>query len=42
MENDTNIYDNLEGAKNFWEWKYRVLLMLEEHDLENYVKEEVV
>ena len=22
-------------------WKYRVLLILEEHDLENYVKEEV-
>ena len=33
--------NKLEGDENFWAWKYRVLLILEEHDLENYVKEEV-
>ena len=32
--------DKLEGAENFWAWKYRVLLILEEDDLESYVKEE--
>ena len=33
--------NKLEGAKNFRAWKYRVFIILEEHDLENYVKEEV-
>ena len=37
MTNNTK----LEGAENFHAWKYRVFLILEEHDLENYVKEEV-
>ena len=41
MTNNTKLEDKLEGAENFWAWKYRVLLILEEHDLENYVKEEV-
>ena len=41
MKNNTNLEDKLEGAKSFCAWKYRVLLILEEHDLENYVKEEV-
>ena len=42
MTNNTKLEDKLEGAENFWAWKYRVLLILEEHDLENYVKKEVV
>ena len=37
MTNNTKI----EGAENFRAWKYRVLLILEEHYLENYVKGEV-
>ena len=41
MTNNTNLDDMLEGAEKFQAWKYRVLLILEEHDLENYVKEEV-
>ena len=40
MTNNTNLEENIEGAKNFREWKYIVLLILEEHDLENCVKEE--
>ena len=40
MTNNTNFNDKLEGSENFQAWKYRVLLILEEHDLENYVKEE--
>ena len=41
MKNNTKIEDKLEAVENFWAWKYRVLLILEEHDLEDYVKEEV-
>ena len=41
MTNSTKLEDKLEGAKKFRAWKYRVLLILEDHDLENYVKEEV-
>ena len=42
MTNNTKCKDKLEGAGNFWAWKYRVLLILEEHDLEYCVKGEVV
>ena len=31
----------LEGADNFWAWKYIVMLILEKNDLEDFVKEEV-
>ena len=31
----------IEGDDNFQAWKYRMLLILEENDLEIYVKEEV-
>ena len=41
MINNTKLEDKLEGVENFRAWKYRVLLILEEHDLENYVTEEV-
>ena len=41
MTNNTKLEDKLEGAENFRAWKYRVLLILEEHDLEDYVKGEV-
>ena len=42
MTNNTKRDDKLEGVENFRAWKYRVLLILEEHELENYIKEEVV
>ena len=38
MTNSTKLEDKLEGSKNFWTWKYRLFLILEEHDLEDYVK----
>ena len=37
----TKLDEKLEGIDNFWAWKYRVMLILEENDLENFVKEEV-
>ena len=42
MTNNTKLDDKLEGVEKFRAWKYRVLLILEEHELENYIKEEVV
>ena len=41
MTNSTNLDENLEGAEKFRAWKYRVMLILEEHDLESYIKDEV-
>ena len=33
--------DRLEGDSNFIFWKIRLLLLLDEHDLQNYVKEKI-
>ena len=41
MTSSTKLDEKLEGAENFWAWKYRVMLILEENDLEKFVKEEV-
>ena len=41
MKNSTRIDENLEGADNFIAWKYLIMLILEEHDLDGYIKEEV-
>ena len=41
MGNNTKLAENLEGAKNFSVWKYRVIPILEEHDLEGYIKDKV-
>ena len=35
------VVDRLEGASNFIPWKSRVLLLLEENDLLQFVKEKV-
>ena len=41
MINTTKVDENIEGEKNFRAWKYRVMLILKEHDLEGYIKEKV-
>ena len=41
MMNHTKVEDKLEGAYNFWAWKYKISLMLEENDLDKYISEEV-
>jgi len=41
MTTITNIDEKMEGANNFIVYRYRVYLILEEHDLENFTKEEV-
>ena len=42
MTNNTKLDENLKGVEKFRAWKYRVMLNLEEHDLEGYVKDEVL
>ena len=34
-------HTKLEGANNFWAWKYRISLVLEENELDSYISEEV-
>ena len=41
MTNSSKLGENIEGVENFRAWKYRIMLILEEHDLDEYVKEEV-
>ena len=41
MTSSTKLDEKLEGAENFRAWKYRVMLILEENNLEKFVKEEV-
>jgi hypothetical protein len=38
MVNTLKIEDRLEGETNFWAWKARILLLLEENDLKEYVE----
>ena len=40
MKNNTRLDEKLEGVDNFKAWKYRVMLILEEHDLDGFIKEE--
>jgi hypothetical protein len=41
MTTRTKIYEKLDGADNFRSWKYRVTLLLEEHELDKFIIEEV-
>lgn len=41
MTSSTKLDEKLEGVENFRAWKYRVMLLLEENDLEKFVNEEV-
>ena len=41
MTKNTKLDERLEGAENFKAWKYRIMLVLQENDLEKFVTEEV-
>ena len=41
MTNTTNLDKNIEEAENFRAWKYKIMLILEEHDLYGFIKVEV-
>ena len=38
MTRKTNLDENIEASDNFKAWKYRIMLILEERDLEGYIK----
>ena len=42
MSQHTNIDEKLEGFDNFWAWKYRISLVVEENELDSYISEELV
>ena len=41
MTPSTKLEDKLEGIENFRAWKYKIGLILQENDIDKYVKEEV-
>jgi hypothetical protein len=41
MTTKTKINEKLDGADNFRAWKYRVTLLLKEHELDKFIIEEV-
>ena len=41
MSHHTKLDKKLEGADNFWAWKYKISLILEENDLDSYINEKV-
>ena len=41
MIKNTKLDEKLEGVENFRAWKYKIMLILQENDLEIFVKEEV-
>ena len=40
MAPSTKLEDKLEGIEIFWEWRYRIDLIIRENDLEKYIKDE--
>ena len=41
MTKNTKLDEKLEGVENFRAWKYRIMFILQENDLDKFVKEEV-
>ena len=41
MSHDTELDEKVEGADNFWAWKYRISLVLEENELDSFISGEV-
>ena len=42
MSLSTKLDEKLERVDNFRAWKYRVMLILEEHDLEGFIEAEIL
>ena len=41
MTKNTNLDEKIKGAENLRTWKYRIMLILQENDIDKFVKEEV-
>ena len=42
MTHHTQLEENLGGGDNFWAWKYKISLILEENDLDQDISKEVL
>ena len=42
MTVNTKLDEKLEGVDNFWAWKYRVVLILEENSLEGFIEANIL
>jgi hypothetical protein len=42
MSTSTKLVDKLEGVEKFYAWKYSIGLVLEENDLEKFVRGEIL
>ena len=42
MSHHTKLDEKLQGDDNFWAWRYRISLVLEENELDSYISEEVL
>ena len=40
MRNITKLDENIEGADKFISWKYKIMLIFEEHELYGFIKED--
>ena len=38
MTSNTELDENIEGEENFRAWKYIIMIILEEHDLDGFIK----
>ena len=41
MKKSTKLDENIEGYEKFKAWKYKIMIILQENDLDKFVKEEV-
>ena len=41
MKNNNKLDEKIEGSEKFIAWKYIIIIILEEHDLDGFIKEEV-
>ena len=41
MSHHIKIDENIEGDDNFWAWKYRISLFIEENELDTYISGDV-
>ena len=41
MMSSTKLDEKLEGDDNFWAWKYNIIFILKENDLDKYVEGEI-
>ena len=41
MKNNNKLHEKIEGSEKFIAWKYIIIIILKEHDLDGFIKEHV-